>query len=139
MDLKARVSYLQGLAAGLELPRESKESRLLNGIIEVLHDFASEWEAANRAREELEDCLENLDEDLGRLEEVVYDGEGPEDDRYIEVRCPNCGEMVCFESDLLADGEPLEVTCPECEAVVYSTGAPERGDGDALRAGDEDL
>ncbi|MBC7105612.1 MAG: AraC family transcriptional regulator [Firmicutes bacterium] len=139
MDLKARVSYLQGLAAGLELPGESKESRLLNGIIEVLHDFASEWEAASRAREELEDYLESLDEDLGRLEEVVYDGEVPDDDRFIEVRCPNCGEMVCFESDLLADGEPLEVTCPECEAVVYSTGT-EGGNGEAARTGgDEDL
>ena len=38
-DLKARVAYLQGLSDGLEISADSKEGKLLQGIIDVLDDF----------------------------------------------------------------------------------------------------
>lgn len=124
-DLKARVAYLQGLSAGLDLQADSKEARLLGGIIEVLDDFANSVGELEEAQNQLEDYLESIDEDLYHLEDEIYDSEGLEDStctcagEYLEVDCPKCGETVCFDSDILEDDDIVEVTCPNCDEVVF--------------------
>jgi ribosomal protein S27E len=123
-DLKSRVAYLQGLSAGLDIHSESKEGRLLSGIIEVLNDFAKTVNSLEKAHDRLEDYLETIDEDLYQLEDHIYDEDlaekeyiGAED--YMEVECPGCGETVCFEADVLEDDDTVEITCPNCDEVVY--------------------
>ncbi|MCL6479445.1 MAG: AraC family transcriptional regulator [Peptococcaceae bacterium] len=122
-DLKARVAYLQGLSTGMDISSESKEGRVLNGIIEVLDEFAQSFRELEEAQGQLEDYLESLDEDLFQLEKDIYkdSAEDPAaDDRdYLEVECPRCGEAVCFDSDVLDDEDAVEVTCPNCDEVVF--------------------
>ena len=38
----------------------------------------------------------------------------------IDVECPNCHEIVRFDSAILDDEDLVEVTCPVCNAVVYT-------------------
>lgn len=122
-DLKAKVAYLQGLSAGLDLNAQSKEGKLLSGIIEVLDEFADSVENLEEAQEQMEDYLESLDEDLYHLEDEIYE-DGAVDhagcgEEYVEVDCPRCGETVCFDSDILEEDDIVEVTCPNCDEVVF--------------------
>lgn len=121
-DLRSRVAYLQGLSAGMDISSESKEGRVLNGIIEVLDEMARSFGELEESQDQLEDYLESVDEDLFRLEEDVYTDspdDAAEEDEYLEVQCPRCGETVCFESDVMEDEDVIEVTCPNCDEVVF--------------------
>jgi len=119
-DLKARVAYLQGLSDGLEINADSKEGKLLQGIIEVLGDFAEAVEGLKQGQENLEEYIESIDEDLYRLEEGQSDEDDDQyEDEQIEVTCPECGEIVCFDAEIVDDDDIVEVTCPNCDAVVF--------------------
>ena len=50
-----RVSYLQGLAEGMELDTDKKEGKLLAAIIDVLDDLALELADLRDLQMELED------------------------------------------------------------------------------------
>lgn len=122
-DLKARVAYLQGLSAGLDLKADTREGKLLSGIIEVLDEFADSVSELEEAQNQLEDYIESIDEDLFHLEDEIYDDADAEEDNfageYLEADCPRCGETVCFDSDILEDDDIVEVTCPNCDEVVF--------------------
>lgn len=120
--VKEKVAYLQGLTKGLDVSEQSAEGKLLINIIDVLDDFAEEFESISDAHEDLEDYVETIDEDLTELEGEVYDDDtcGGDDD-YIEVECPKCHDQVAFEPEVLHDDEEVEVTCPNCGTVVYET------------------
>lgn len=123
-DLKSRVAYLQGLSAGLDLSADTKEGKLLSGIIQVLDEFADTVGDLEEAQVELEDYLESIDEDLYHLEDEIYEDGTAEDGctcagEYLEVDCPRCGETVCFDSDIVEDEDIVEVTCPNCDEVVF--------------------
>lgn len=120
-DLKTRVAYLQGLSAGLDVSAESKEGKLLQGIIEVLDEFAESVGSLEEAQEQLEDYLDSIDEDLYHLEDEIYESDDMVacGDKYIEVDCPGCGETVCFDADIVDDDDVVEVTCPNCDEVVF--------------------
>lgn len=146
-DLKSRVSYLQGLSAGLNLDGESREGKLLSGILEVLDEFAEQFNELEDAHEQLEDYLESIDEDLYQLENEILDiDEGAEDDDYLEADCPRCGETVCFSSNILEDDDVIEVTCPNCDEVVFVTDErfeaadePELLESDFVNRRDDDI
>ena len=133
-NLKEKVAYLHGLTQGLNVNEHSSEGKVLLNIIDVLDSFADEVRNVNLAQRELEDYVESIDEDLTDLEEEVYeeDFDNEDDDDYddemyedvfeddmVEVACPDCHELVTFESEILDDVEDIEVTCPYCGGVVY--------------------
>ncbi len=115
-DLKSKVAYLQGLANGMNMEDDSKEGRLMSGIIDVLDEFADSFTELEESHEQLEEYIETLDEDLYALENDVHD-ENPEN--YMEVDCPNCGETVLFDQAVIDDEDVVEVTCPNCDEVVF--------------------
>ena len=88
-NLKARVAYLQGLTAGLDMPAEAKESKLLAGMVDALAEFADAVDELRLSQERLEDYLESIDEDLYGLERDIYP-----DDEDID------GEITCGHVDL---------------------------------------
>jgi len=62
-----------------------------------------------------------VDQDLSSLEDRIYGKEenlGTDSD-YEEVECPNCGETVCFDADVLDDEDIVEIVCPNCDEVVF--------------------
>lgn len=127
--VKEKVAYLQGLTKGLEVSEQSAEGKLLINIIDVLDDFAEEFESISDAHEDLEDYVETIDEDLTELEGEIYDDDdtASEDEDLVEVECPKCHDQVAFESDVLQDADEVEVTCPSCGTVVYES-VPEPDD-----------
>jgi ribosomal protein S27E len=119
--VKEKVAYLQGLTKGLEVNEQSSEGKLLVNIIDVLDDFAEEFESMTDAHEDLEEYVTTLDEDLTELEDEVYEDSSCDDDGYVEVECPRCHDQVAFEADVLHDDNDLEITCPSCGTVVYES------------------
>lgn len=133
-NLKEKVAYLHGLTQGLNVNEHSSEGKILLNIIDVLDSFADEVHNVNLAQIELEDYVESIDEDLTDLEEEVYeedldfdDDDDYDDEMYedvleddmVEIACPDCHELVTFESDILDEDEDIEVTCPYCGGIVY--------------------
>jgi len=120
-DLRAKVSYLRGLSEGMDLSK-SAEGRLLNGVIDVLNEFADSVADLEDAQEDMEEYLETLDEDLLALEDEVYGDNYWDEEGLVEVKCPRCGEIVCF-NDVILDGEDaVEVSCPSCNEIVFVSG-----------------
>lgn len=117
-DLKSRVAYLQGLAAGMDLPQDSKEGRLLHGIVEVLDDVAGNVHGLEEAQDNLEDYLESIDEDLYVLENEFYEEDDADAGDYTKVECPECQSVVCVDNDLLEDGKVTGIQCPNCDAEI---------------------
>lgn len=117
-ELKTKVAYLHGLSNGLDIGAESKEGKLLQGIIEVLDEFADSVGSLEETQEEMEDYLDSIDEDLFHLEDEIYEDED-DYDKFVEVECPGCEETVCFDAGILDDEDIVEVTCPNCNQVVF--------------------
>ncbi len=117
-DLKQRVAYLQGLAAGLELDETSKEGRVLTEILDVLQDLTETVQSVRESQDELQEYLMELDEDLSILEEDHYGDQGPGD--IIEHRCPDCGQTLTVQAGD-AGGGGVDLICPNCGEVTYAT------------------
>lgn len=127
-----RVSYIRGLAEGLELDESKKEVKVLNAIIDLLDDLALSMSEMEDTVNDMADQLDAVDEDLGSLEDDIYDEDdededdgkcscgcedsdddedGDEEPCYYEVTCPNCHETVCLSEDIVKAGS---MECPNC-------------------------
>lgn len=106
-QLRERVSYLQGLIEGLDISDSTKEGKAIRVISDVLKEMAQAIEELAEAQDDLEDYVESIDEDLSDVEEEVY-GED-----FVEIECPNCGELLKIETSVLDDPE-TEIVCPAC-------------------------
>jgi ribosomal protein S27E len=124
-----RVSYIRGLAEGLELDENKKEVKVINAIIDLLDDMAFSMSELEDNVNDMADQLDAVDEDLGTLEDDFYDEDDAEengsddegdscddaendgDGCYYEVTCPNCHETVCVSEDLIKEGQ---MECPNC-------------------------
>jgi len=118
-NLKEKVAYLQGVVQGVQLG-DSKESRVLNEVIETLQVMAEAIDTLQFNQAEVEEYLVSMDEDLAELETDVYDDElEGADAEFLEMNCPNCSEELYFDQLLLDDDEVTELVCPSCGQVIY--------------------
>lgn len=117
-DLKQQVAYLQGLAEGLGISDETKEGKVIKQIIDVLEGMMLSIDDLKAQQADMETYLESIDDDLNDLEDDFYEDEEDETD-YVEVKCPRCQDIVCFDADILDDEDLVEVTCPRCNEVVF--------------------
>lgn len=123
--LYERVSYLRGLADGMELSEESKEGKLLLNMLDVLEDFADAINEIHDDVKDLDDYVETIDEDLAVVEDEVFeeiaDEDFDEDDiDFIEFKCPNCKEIIYLDENLLNNrDDETEIICPSCHEKVY--------------------
>ncbi|MBE6805025.1 MAG: hypothetical protein E7526_00655 [Ruminococcaceae bacterium] len=118
MTISEKVAYIKGLAEGMELDTDSKEGKILSAIIDVLGDMCDEIDALDEAQVELAEQLDAVDEDLSDVETIIYedddeydDDEYEDDDEVYEVVCPECGDKIYLDEDMLLDGR---VDCPNC-------------------------
>lgn len=126
MSLSEKASYLKGLMDGMKLNTETDENRLLEKVVELLHDMAVSIDdlednaiAVSDELDEIEDNLDAIDEYL--MDEDDYDEDDYEDyddDDYdfddeasYEVTCPKCGEVQQLSEEELLKGS---VVCPKC-------------------------
>ncbi len=128
MGITENAAYLKGLFDGYELDKESKEGKIIAGMLDLIADMADKIAALEADNNELHEYCEELDSDLGQLEEEFYYGEddedyddyddlnddedyeGEDDCEYYELECPSCGEVICFDDSL----DPTTLVCPAC-------------------------
>ncbi|MBQ4071660.1 MAG: hypothetical protein IJD51_04540 [Clostridia bacterium] len=144
MNINKESAYLRGLLEGYELDGNKKEIKLISKMLELIDEMADHITALEADNAELREYIEELDHDLGAVEEDLYMTDGDddydddddeelldEDDGYYEVECPSCGEVVCFDDSL--DYE--ELVCPACGEKISDI---ELCDGDCESCSDCD-
>ena len=114
MTISEKVAHLKGLIEGMELDEGAKETKIFNAIVDILDDLAMDLSDTQDEQEIMSDYLDELDYDLGDVEEYLYGEEDEDEDfedvDFVEAECPDCGESFCFE----ADADPEDVVCPHC-------------------------
>ncbi|MDD3839206.1 MAG: hypothetical protein PHP06_01350 [Clostridia bacterium] len=118
-SISKKASYIKGLFEGLQIDENQKEGKIIKHILVLLEDIVDELEDIKISQYELHEYMDYIDDDLGNLEEYIYDEEEDleEEPGYIEVECPNCDEIVYFDEDSLKADE--ELLCPNCHQPVY--------------------
>lgn len=115
-NLNEKVAYLKGFLKGSDLDLTTSEGKILKEIIEVLEDVAEEIENLKEEQAEIAEYVDILDEDLSELEEEFY-GED-EEEAFLEMTCPNCGETIYLEPELFEE-EEVSLTCPNCGEEIF--------------------
>ncbi len=134
MTLTEKISYIRGLADGLNLDESKDEVKVIKVMMELLEDIAVSVTDLEELYDEMADVVDEIDEDLSYVEEDLYDDDCDCDDDccccdcdddcdcdcdcdcvYYEVTCPSCEETICVDEDLLLEGE---VQCPECGEIL---------------------
>lgn len=121
MELSKKVAYLKGLMEGLKIDDTTNEGKVLIAMADVLDEMAAVVEDIADEVDEAVELIDVLDEDLGELEEDFYDiGGDDEDDEDFELGddeelyecvCPSCGDTICLDETLIAEGS---IECPNC-------------------------
>ena len=119
MTISEKVAYLKGMLEGMELEK-SKEAKLIASVLDVLEDIAGALDTFDDRFEAAEEEIDALSDDLADVEEYVYDGEEDEEDGcccededdFFEIECPNCGEPLEIDDEVLEEGM---IQCPSCE------------------------
>lgn len=134
MTLSEKVAYLRGLKTGLNLNQERPETKLFNGILDVLDDIALSMDETNVAVETLQDQVLEVDSDLGSLESMLYfsdaeewDDDEDEDEKEEEE---DDADSTAPATDAEPEDKPVEketetyaVECPGCATVMQVTEA----------------
>ena len=136
MTITEKTAYLKGLLEGMNIDESKPEAKLLKAVVETLDELANDLTDVAEDVATLNDYAEELDEDLGAVEEYLL-GEDDDDcdccdcdcddddefecdgdceccdedcDGFYEVECPHCGANVCFDETC----DPRDLTCPAC-------------------------
>jgi hypothetical protein len=118
--LKERVSYLRGLAEGMQLNEATNEGKLLKAMIEVMDDISLAIEDVEEIQDQLGEQVDTIDEDLAEIEKIIFDDECEDNDDdacFGEIDCPHCGESVEICEDMI-DDETDSFECPHCHKDI---------------------
>ena len=147
MGISEKVSYLKGLMEGMNLSADSNEGKLFRAIVDVLDEIALEVEDLTDEVMELGDGLDVISDDLGDVEDIIYD-EDDDDDAYYscdddfddddfdddddetlyETVCPSCNNVIALSESILEKGE---MPCPCCGEMLEFDYSDLDGDGNS--------
>ncbi|HHY67689.1 CD1247 N-terminal domain-containing protein [Kyrpidia sp.] len=131
-QVREKIAYLKGLASGLEVDPESREGRLLHGLVDVLDSLSASVEHWADSQRELEEYVNLIDDDLGDVEEFLdLDADDEiEETSYIRLECPECGDTLYLDEGIVNDEGVAEVECPNCHhTMVLGDSQVSRQDG----------
>ena len=126
MELIKQAAYLKGVAEGLGIAGETPTDKLIVKLLDLVSDMADAIEELTKKCDDLEEYADELDADLGDVEDYLFsdddeddyeddeydeeDDDEYEDDEIYEINCPSCGEVVCFDDSV----DPESIICPAC-------------------------
>ena len=144
MNVSEKATYIKGLMEGMEIDTSKGEGKLLAVIADLLEDLALSVQDLEDENATLREYIEEIDEDLGAVEEDFYCCDDDDcdcdccdcddDDDYcdcddcdddcdccdccecLELECPACGEPVYIDECDIEDIDELE--CPSCGKVL---------------------
>ncbi|MBQ7600109.1 MAG: hypothetical protein IJU57_05505 [Clostridia bacterium] len=139
MNARENAAYVKGLIEGMKLNTETNEGKAIKALCDLCEKMAEELDALKTDVDTAFDYLDELDEDLGAAEEILYDideddcccdecdddccddddedDEDEEDEEEAEfycAMCPHCGGKVYFDDTM----DPEEVFCPKCHKCI---------------------
>ena len=136
MSMMEKAMYLKGLCDGLEPDKTTKEGKLIAALLDMVTEMAAEMDDMQAEICELKDYCEELDEDLGDVEEVLLDlddededyddfDDDDDDDFECDGNCAGC-DFDCGldedDDDFFGEDEDedeyFEVICPACGDVI---------------------
>jgi len=129
--ISEKVAYLDGLMDGMNI-KDDKYAKLFTAIVDTLDVIAEEISDDEDILDDLEDSVDEIFENLDEYDELLFDDEDDEDkdedetddefdpedleDDFYEVVCPNCGETIYFDEDML--DSPDGLICPNCNEPI---------------------
>lgn len=125
MNIGEKVAYLKGLAEGIEISSDTREGKLLKGMLDILGDIAKSLRDSEEAQGNLLVYAEELDEDLGILEKAFLKNHGMpdiDDDEDTEGVPPADDEFYNEdenEYEYFGDLEgSAKINCPSCGELL---------------------
>lgn len=128
MTITEKIANLKGYIEGKELDQSKPETKVLEKIVDILEDMALEIEEMEESVDTLNDYTEELDEDLGDVEDYLFGDDDDcdccddddcdccdcADEGFLEIECPKCKETICIDEDYEGD----TVICPSCNEEI---------------------
>ncbi|MCM1462616.1 MAG: zinc ribbon domain-containing protein [Bacteroides sp.] len=118
MTIAEKVSYIKGLAEGMKLDDSTNEGKVIHAMLDVLNDIALNIEEIDSDLADVGDVVSDLEDSVYDLEEEVYgeydddeDDDPFDDDDLYEITCPNCGNSITTDFEVISEGE---LDCPNC-------------------------
>ncbi len=116
--ISEKVAYLDGLMEGLNI-QDDKYAKVFSAIVDALDLIAEEMADHEDTLADLDDSVEEIFENLDEYDDFLYGDEEDDDedeefddDDFFEIVCPNCGETIYFDQDML--DRPDGLICPNC-------------------------
>ena len=120
--ISEKVAYLDGLMEGLNI-QEDKYAKIFTAIVDALDLVAEEMADHEDTLADLDESVEEIFENLDEYDDLLYgeeeedeDGEEFDEDDFFEIVCPNCGETIYFDQDML--DTPDGLICPNCNEPI---------------------
>ena len=126
--LSERISYIHGLAEGMDIENDTKEGRFLMALVSVISEMVEAIDEIEESNDELLDYVQVLEEKIdGDSEEYADDDDEDEytdlSERFLAFECPECGEVVYFDHAMMDSDN--ELICPECNTPITDIGDPD--------------
>ncbi len=129
MKSKEYSAYIKGLIEGANLDLTTPEGKVISALTELTAQMADEIDALTAKVETCNAYIEEIDEDLGAVEELIYgeeecdccDCDDDEDDDDDDCCCgchddDDCDCCDCEEDD---DEEFYCAMCPNCGGKIF--------------------
>ena len=120
--ISEKVAYLDGLMEGLNI-QEDKYAKIFTAIVDALDLIAEEMADHEDTLADHDDSIEEIFENLDEYDDFLYGDEEEDEeedafdeDDFFEIVCPNCGETIYFDQDML--DTPDGLICPNCNEPI---------------------
>ena len=113
MTVSEKAAYIKGLIEGMKIDTSDGEGKVISAMADLLEDLSLSVLDLEDETATLNDYVEEIDEDLGAVEEELYcdcDCCGDDDDECYEVACPSCHDAIYLGDDMIEEGR---LECPE--------------------------
>ena len=117
MTLNEKVAYIKGLSDGLELDKTTPEGKLISALIDLTSELCEELENVYEEIDTLHDYAEELDHDLGEIEEYLMDEMDDCDCCDCEDDDCDCCDCDACDCDGDCDDCDCDGDCDECECL----------------------
>lgn len=130
MTAKEKCAYIKGIIEGAGFDTTTTEGKIINALVELCDIMAEEIEELQADVDTAFDYLDELDEDLGAAEEIIYDEiddcdcdcDCDDDDcDCCDCDCDDDCDCGCCDCDCEDDDETefYCAMCPSCNGKVY--------------------
>lgn len=107
MNITEKAAYLKGLLEGMNLDESKPETKLIKAVIDCIDDMAMSIADLEEDVEVLDAYIEEVDEDLGDVEEYIFG----DDDCCCDCEDDDCCDCCC---DNECEDEECDCCC-DCE------------------------